>query len=253
MLTPWRTKVTETKFYLTLIVISVVTLMTCILLLLRSYMKLKSRNETLRESIENLGRLNDKLRMDRHDYLNHLQVIYGLMELKEYEDMNSYLRTVYKDLLKTGKAIKTSKPAINALLAAKSAEAESRGIEFVIEVKSDLSKLSIEDWELCKVLSNLIDNAFRALKESERETKKVRIDITETSDRYIFCVENNGPEIPEEIRESIFKRGFSTKKEEGHGMGLSIVSEILSSNMGSITLTSNEEETAFRVSFEKGA
>ena len=143
---------TETKFYLTLIVISVVTLMTCILLLLRSYMKLKSRNETLRESIENLGRLNDKLRMDRHDYLNHLQVIYGLMELKEYEDMNSYLRTVYKDLLKTGKAIKTSKPAINALLAAKSAEAESRGIEFVIEVKSDLSKLSIEE------LSNMFDD-----------------------------------------------------------------------------------------------
>ena len=244
---------TDTKFYLTLCVISVVILVTCILLLLKSYLRLKNRNETLRESIENLGRLNDKLRMDRHDYLNHLQVVYGLMELKEYEDMNSYLRTVYKELMKTGKAIKTSKPAINALLAAKSAEAETRGIEFLIEVKSDLSKLSIEDWELCKVLSNLIDNAFKALEESDKETKKVRIDITETPDKYLFDVENNGPMIPSDLRESIFKRGFSTKKEEGHGMGLSIVSEILLANRGSIRLDSNEEETAFRISFEKGA
>ncbi len=243
---------TETKLYLTLCVISVVILAACILLLLKAYMKLKNRNETLRESIDNLGRLNDKLRMDRHDYLNHLQVVYGLMELEEYDEMNSYLKKVYKDLLKTGKAIKTSKPAINALLAAKMAEAESREIEFLVEVKSDLSRLSIEDWELCKVLSNLMDNAFRALKDSTKETKKVRIDITETPEQYLFSVENNGPEIPEEMRETIFKKGFSTKKEEGHGMGLSIVTEILSANKGSIKLDSNEEETRFLVSFEKG-
>lgn len=242
----------ETKFYLTICAISVVILAACILLLLKAYMKLKNRNEILRESIDNLGRLNDKLRMDRHDYLNHLQVVYGLMELEEYDEMNSYLKKVYKELLKTGKAIKTSKPAINALLAAKMAEAESLGIEFLIEVKSDLGKLSIEDWELCKVLSNLIDNAFRALEDSTKDTKKVRIDITETPEQYLFSVENNGPEIPEDMRENIFKKGFSTKTEEGHGMGLSIVTEILQANKGSISLDSNEEETRFLISFEKG-
>ena len=84
--------------YLTLCVILVVVLMACIALLLRSYVKMVNRNLTLRESVENLGKLNDKLRMDRHDYLNHLQVIYGLMELEEYEEMNAYLRKVYKEL-----------------------------------------------------------------------------------------------------------------------------------------------------------
>ena len=85
------------------------------------------------------------------------------MELGEYDEMNSYLKKVYKELLKTGKAIKTSKPAINALLAAKLAECDSKGIELLIEVKSDLKDIRIEDWELCKVLSNLVDNAVRAL------------------------------------------------------------------------------------------
>ena len=142
-------------FYLVLCAVLVIILTGCIVLLVKSYKKLVNRNETLRESFENLVRLNDRLRMDRHDYLNHLQVIYGLMELKEYDEMDSYLKKVYRELLKTGKAIKTSKPAINALLAAKSAEAEEKKIEFLIEVKSDLKELHIEDWELCKVLSNL--------------------------------------------------------------------------------------------------
>ena len=242
----------DTHLYLILSVTLAVILIGCIGVLIRNYMKLIARNDALRESIDNLCKLNDKLRMDRHDYLNHLQIVYGLMELEEYEEMNAYLRKFYKELLKTGKAVKTSNPAINALLAAKSAEAEAKGIEFLIEVKSDLKKLGIEDWELCKVLSNLIDNAVKALEDFEGEEKKLRVNITETPERYIFSVEDNGPKIPESIRENIFKKGFSTRKEEGHGMGLTIVSEILNKSGGDIELSSDDEETVFTVSFGKG-
>ena len=246
--------ITDTKaFYLWLCAVLVVILIICIVILVRIYNRLMSRNEILRESIANLGRLNDRLRMDRHDYLNHLQIVYGLMELEEYDEMNQYLRKMYRELLKTGKAIKTSKPAINALLAAKSSEADSKGIEFLIEVKSDLKMLAIEDWELCKVLSNLIDNALRALEDSEREEKKILVNITETPEEYIFEVENNGPQIPEEMIGSIFKKGFSTKKGEGHGMGLSIVTGILEANNGSIKAESDAEKTVFAVRFGKGA
>lgn len=235
-----------------LLVLLIVILLGCIALLVRSCIKLLNRNESLRESLDNLSALNDKLRMDRHDYLNHMQIVYGLMELGEYEEMNDYLRQVYKDLMKTGKAIKTSKPAINALLAAKAAEADAKQIDLCIEVKSDLKYLMIEDWELCKVLSNLIDNAVRALQECERENKQIRVDITETQEQYIFQVEDNGSQIPEEMQEKIFKKGFTTKKGEGHGMGLAIVSEILGENAGEMQLKSEEKATVFTVTFRKG-
>ena len=237
--------------YLIFFAILVVILAICIVILARNYVQLLKRDDALRESIDNLSKLNDKLRMDRHDYLNQLQVVYGLMELEEYDEMNAYLRKVYKELMKTGKAVKTSKPAVNALLAAKSAEAEAKEIEFLIEVKSDLKNLNIEDWELCKVLSNLTDNAIKALEDSDVQERKIRINITETQQQYIFSVENNGPKIPEEIRDSIFKKGFTTKKEEGHGMGLAIVSEIVNKAKGKIELKSDEEETVFTVSFGK--
>ena len=242
----------EKTVYLLLCTVLIVILIACFILLARVYSRLTGKNEMLRESLANLERLNDRLRMERHDYLNHLQVVYGLMELEEYDEMNAYLRKVYRELLKTGKAIKTSRPAVNALLAAKSAEADAKGIEMQIEVKSDLKDLRIEDWELCKVLSNLIDNAMRALAESPGPERKLRINVTETADRYIFDVENNGPRIPDEFRPLLFKKGFTTKKGEGHGMGLSIVTEILEANKGSLEYRSEEEETVFTVLLEKG-
>lgn len=239
-------------FVLLLFVVLSLVLTGCLVILLRAYQRLTRRNRTLRESVENLGALNDRLRMDRHDYLNHLQVVYGLMELEEYDEMNAYLRKVYKELLKTGKAIKTSKPAINALLAAKMAECEEKGIEFLVEVKSDLKNIGIEDWELCKVLSNLIDNAVRAAEECDSEEKSVRVNITETAEKYVFEVEDNGQKIPDEIREFIFRKGFTTKKGDGHGMGLAIVSRIVSDNKGEIELATDEQKTVFTVQFKKG-
>jgi sensor histidine kinase regulating citrate/malate metabolism len=233
-------------------IIVIVILIVFIVVLVRDHLRLTQRNETLRESIENLSKLNDRLRMDRHDYLNHLQIVYGLMELEEYDEMNAYLRKEYKELMKTGKAIKTSKPALNALLAAKSAEADTKGIEFLIEVKSDLAQINIEDWELCKVLSNLIDNAVRALEDCGREEKKIRVNITETPEQYIFEVEDNGPAIPAELQEAIFRKGFTTKKEEGHGMGLAIVRDILDKCKGDIDILSNDDETVFTVKIGKG-
>ena len=204
----------------------------------------QKQNTNLEESMKNLEDLNTKLRAQRHDYLNHLQVVYGLMELEAYDELKRYLQPVYKDMLKTGKALKTSKPAINALLKAKMDEAESRGIDFYIEVKSDLKELNVEDWELCKVLSNLLDNAMTALACQEDE-KRIVMDISEDKMAYRFSVSNNGPEIPESMQSEIFKQGITTKKGEGHGMGLFIVMNVLKSYGGEMMLVSKEGETEF--------
>ena len=192
-------------------------LLICIGVMLKMLFRLKSNYEALEESYRNLEQLNGTLRAQRHDYLNHLKVVYGMMELEEYEELHQYLEPVYKDMMKTGKALRTSKPAINALLKAKMGEAESKAIDVYVEVKSDLKELRVADWEVCKVLSNLIDNAMNALDETEGE-KKIQIDITETKEAYVFSIANNGPMIPEQQREQIFKQGFTTKTGDGHGM-----------------------------------
>lgn len=157
----------------------VVVLMLCLTWILILHEKLKRQYEALAESFYRVQELNGELRGQRHDYLNHLQIVYGMMELQEYEELHDYLEPVYKDMMKVGKAIRTSIPAVNALLMAKMSTAEANGTDFYVEVKSDLKSLKVEPWELCKVLSNLIDNGITALQEKQGE-REMTLDIVRT-------------------------------------------------------------------------
>ena len=232
------------------LLLTVLALVGCVIVFVTIYTRLRHQYDALVSSYRDLERLNSDLRAQRHDYLNHLQVVYGLMELEEYDELKNYLAPIYKGMMKTGKALKTKYPAVNALLRAKMEEAESKGIDFYVEVTSDLSGLKAEPWELCKVLANLMDNAITALEAIPSE-KKLRVDIGEDRDSYRFSVANNGPAIPEELEEIIFRDGFTTKKESGHGMGLSIVTQVLKTYKGTISLSSTEEETVFRIRIPK--
>lgn len=235
---------------ITMQLMTVLILTGCIAVFVTIYTRLRQQYEALLQSYRNLEQLNSDLRAQRHDYLNHLQVVYGLMELEEYDELKGYLSPIYKGMMKTGKALKTRNPAVNALLRAKMAEAESRGIDFYVEVKSNLQNLQVESWELCKVLSNLMDNAMTALEANHGE-KKLRVDIGEDREQYQFTISNNGPMIPPELQESIFREGFTTKKESGHGMGLYIVTQVLKAYKGSVRLSSTEEETSFSITIPK--
>lgn len=204
------------------------------------------QNQSYRESMKNLEDLNSKLREQRHDYLNQIQIVYGLLELGEYEDARDYMRPVFKDIMKVNRALKTAQPAVNALLQAKMETAEKQGIDFYLEVGTQLSDLAMEPWELCKVLGNLIDNGITAVSPLEGE-RRLSVDMHEAKEFYKINVRNNGPAIPMQHRKQIFNQGFTTKKEEGHGMGLAIVASILKEAKGEIFFESDDNETVFTV------
>jgi two-component system sensor histidine kinase AgrC len=146
-------------------------LLSSLLTLLGLYAASRYQDDSYRESMKNLENLNLKLRAQRHDYLNHLQVIYGLLQLGEYEDAREYMEPVFRDISRVTKAMKTSQPAVNALLQAKMESAEKNGIDMVVEVGTPLKEIPLEPWELCKILANLIDNAITALGEREKDRK----------------------------------------------------------------------------------
>ena len=221
-------------------------LLSSLLTLLGLYAASRYQDDSYRESMKNLENLNLKLRAQRHDYLNHLQVIYGLLQLGEYEDAREYMEPVFRDISRVTKAMKTSQPAVNALLQAKMESAEKNGIDMVVEVGTPLKEIPLEPWELCKILANLIDNAITALGEREKD-RKLTVEIRQEKEMYIFRIRNNGPAIPADRQPLIFHQGFSTKREEGHGTGLTIVSEIVKDIRGTISLTSDEKETCFEV------
>lgn len=210
----------------------------------------KYRHETLVQTIRNLEELNTTLRTQRHDYLNHFQVIYGLMELEEYEEAKRYLNPVFKNIMKVSKALKTAQPAVNALLQVKMETAENKDIDLFLDIRSDLKNIPMEPWNLCIVLANIIDNSITCLSEIKKP-KKIYIEIDEDNNYYSFQIINNGPQITEYQLADIFKQGFTTKKEHGHGMGLYIVSKILENVNGTIHVSSEIEKTSFYIQIPK--
>ena len=112
--------------------------------------------------------LNLKLRAQRHDFLNHLQVVYSLMEMGEYQEATNYLETVYSQLHAVSRVLRTKVTAFNALLQVKNAEYEQRGILLELDVRSTLEGIAMPAWELCCVIGNLLDLSLIHISEPTR-------------------------------------------------------------------------------------
>lgn len=204
--------------------------------------------DTLMDGMETLNRT---LRSQRHDFKNHLQVVYSLIEMKEYDEANAYIEKVYGAITSVSELLKTDSPAINALLQMKASACADNGIRLTAEIRSGWKNLPVEGWEACKVLGNLIDNAADAIRAAGTPDPWIRVTLTEDIHGFGFSVANNGPKIPESIMPGIFRAGV-TEKGEGHGMGLFIVSSVIAEAGGEIHVTSDEHETVFAGSFPKG-
>lgn len=210
----------------------------------------KKGSNNLIDTVKYLEAFNKTLRTQRHDYLNHIQVIYSLMELEEFDEARNYIEPVYKDIVRVSKALKTSKPAVNALLQAKLQMAEKNEIDMELEIKSDLKHLNMEPWEFCRVIGNIIDNAIFTLK-LKTDNRYMLVEFAEDMLNIRINISNNGNSIPKEIIDNIFKEGFTTKGDKGDGMGLAIVKEIVETFHGTVSVTSNEQKTSFEIVLPK--
>ncbi|GEM_PF-4937760 len=122
-----------------------------------------------------------------------------------------------------------------------------------------------------QILLNLVSNAFDAIILSEKKRGYIKIvlhdgeygdytafegtgnekSIKIDTDQVCIIVEDNGPGIPEAVREKIFQPLFTTKP-SGTGLGLSIVKKLVDINGAEIKLYSYPETgTAFVICIKK--
>ncbi len=69
------------------------------------------------------------------------------------------------------------------------------------------------------------------------------------ADRVVVTIENNGPEIPEAVKDRIFEAFFTTKEPgRGTGLGLDTVRDIVvNQHHGTIDVASTRGQTTFTV------
>ncbi|MDX1618303.1 MAG: ATP-binding protein, partial [Balneolaceae bacterium] len=130
-------------------------------------------------------------------------------------------------------------------------------VDIELQLDEDLDKLVLNPEEMSRVFINLFNNAFDAMWQKQQENKEYEPRITvrtlKQNGAVRVEVEDNGPGIPDKIREKILQPFFTTKRgTEGTGLGLSICNDILKAHGGSIHIESRVGEfTKFIITIPK--
>ena len=109
-----------------------------------------------------------------------------------------------------------------------------RRIELVLDLHPSLPLLNVDPGQIQQVLLNLYTNAADAMGQGRVTTTS---HFRKETAQAVLTVEDNGPGMPEDMRDLIFNAGFTTK-ETGHGFGLAICRRIVENHNGTIEVAS---------------
>jgi signal transduction histidine kinase len=116
--------------------------------------------------------------------------------------------------------------------------------DFELDLDPDVPKIKIVSQDIGRVLLNLINNAFQALSADNgkriTENGKVTLTTKNQGDKIEITISDNGPGIPDDIKDKIFQPFFTTKPTgQGTGLGLSLSYDIVKAHGGEIRLQQN--------------
>lgn len=123
------------------------------------------------------------------------------------------------------------------------AKDKSFNAEFETDLDESIPKIKVIPQDIGRVLLNLMNNAFHAVKEVEKP--RVVVTTKQEKDNLIITVSDNGPGITEELKDKIFQPFFTTKVTgEGTGLGLSLSYDIVKVHGGLLEIESQPGEGA---------
>lgn len=104
--------------------------------------------------------------------------------------------------------------------------------------------------QLVQVWINLVKNGIESMIQSHTENPELKIASNHDAQHIIITVSDNGPGIPNEIKQRIFEPSFTTKVDGlnfGLGLGLAVVQRIVTEHDAVIEVVSEPGHTKFTV------
>ncbi|MDD4588448.1 MAG: GHKL domain-containing protein, partial [Heliobacteriaceae bacterium] len=205
------------------------------------------RNE-LRQKLEGTKALVKQYRTNQHEFLNHLQVVYGFFQINHPEEALTYIEE-YSIRIRQGlKITGISRPEIAAVIVNKMSSVVGESTRFNIIANDDLSKLALGTCDAVSLVGNLVQNALEAIEKVDEVHRYIEIEVTAEKGNTVIRVTNGGAAIPKERIPKLFEFGYTTKQDSSDsGVGLSLIKKITEKYNGCIEVFSKEGETTFRV------
>lgn len=224
----------------------------------------KRSEQQLKQQRDNLETLNE---MVRHDIRNDLQLVLTYLEILEghvSEDGDDYLETALDsaqtaiDLTDTARELSEAMLQVDTdrqpiplreTLHRQIDEARSTESNVIIDTADPTPRVSVMANEMLEsVFRNLLKNAIQ---HNDKDVPEVTVSVTEHEETVEVSIADNGPGIPDELKQTIFGKGERLNS-DGTGVGLYLVETLLSQYGGEVWVEDNEPEgSIFTVELEK--
>jgi signal transduction histidine kinase len=126
-------------------------------------------------------------------------------------------------------------------------------VDIQLDLDENIGQVNLIGEDFSRVILNLVNNAFDAMKEKVSKTKdegqkikdpdliryepRLKVATKLENNRMWISIEDNGSGIPEDIKDKILQPFFTTKKgTEGTGLGLSISHDIVKAHGGELSV-----------------
>lgn len=203
------------------------------------------------QRLADISRYIDTLRSQRHEFMNKLHLISGLIKMSEYETAREVIEEVNEAYQKAMEfyLARIRDSAIVGILVGKTHAAGELGIQLTVLPDSSVSERCPHREIVVTILGNTIENAFEAIRLAPVKiaNPRVTVYIKEDADHLSLRIRDNGPGIDPAVKERLFEDGATTKGKD-RGFGLSFIARLISNVGGSVTCDSSPDGTLISVS-----
>ncbi|WP_248895342.1 ATP-binding protein [Haloplanus halobius] len=232
----------------------------------RGFIKITQDMTERREYEQQLEHERERLefinRLVRHNLLNSLNVVDARLGLiRQYADPEAYTHVetaadhteemidlveklrALMDVLTTSKDRELERIDLGDVLRRELDRAEATFEQATYEVQGSLDDVGVvvADELLEEAFENLLSNAVQ---HNDTERPRITIEVERDAETTTVRIADNGPGVPNEMKETIFQRGEKRFESPGTGFGLYFVKEIVEAYGGTIDVSDNDPRGA---------
>lgn len=183
--------------------------------------------------IRQVESLYDEMRSYRHDMGNHLTVLTGLLNRGDHKEAVNYIEKLTGSLKTFEPSVKTGNAVTDVILSEYAEGFEKAGLDFRPSFRFP-EGMSVNAFDVSVILNNALQNAL------ENGKRFVTLSSLQKGNVYLLDIRNG----IDKKREADPGTGIpgTTKKEEGHGYGLSNIRNVALRYKGDIDIRQEEGE-----------
>jgi signal transduction histidine kinase len=203
----------------------------------------------IRQPMSNIMGFSELLK-DEHVTIDERKEYIGII-IKQVNNLHSMTNEIL-DFAKGKSSILARKTSVKELLNNYSAlvvrDLENQKVKFIAEYNIE-SRVNFhaDEAKLLRVFLNLQKNALEAM---EQENKEFSVNVTLDNGLICFAFKDNGPGIPDSIKDRLFDSFVTSGKEHGTGLGLAICKKIVEDHHGFIKVETSPKGTCFKLFFK---